>query len=67
MIDRIVVWALSLKAKLSEERGQDLAEYALLSGMVALVILGVGYLAFQGYVDGWFKAMGEWFSDLSPA
>lgn len=39
MIDRIVVWVLTLKARLSEERGQDLLEYVLLGGMVALGIL----------------------------
>ena len=35
MIDRIVVWALRLKS----ERGQDLIEYAMLGGVIAMAIL----------------------------
>ncbi len=36
MIDRVVVWALTLKAKLSDERGQDIMEYALLGSFIAI-------------------------------
>jgi Flp pilus assembly pilin Flp len=39
MIDRIVVWALTLKAKLSSERGQDIMEYALLGGFIAVAFV----------------------------
>jgi Flp pilus assembly pilin Flp len=35
MIDRIVVWALRLKS----ERGQDIMEYALLGGFIAVAFV----------------------------
>ncbi len=41
MIDRIVVWALTLKARASEERGQDLLEYAMLGGLIVIAILAI--------------------------
>ena len=48
MIDKLVVLVLSLKAKLSSERGQDLIEYAMLSGLIAAAIIAVGVLVFSG-------------------
>ena len=39
MIDRIVVWALTLKVRASSERGQDVLEYAMLGGVIAMAIL----------------------------
>ena len=65
MIDRIAVWALSLKAKLSEERGQDLVEYGLLSGGIAIALI-LAVAAFSGAIDGWFNAMADWFDALAP-
>jgi Flp pilus assembly pilin Flp len=35
---RVYIAAGSLKARLSEERGQDLIEYAMLGGLIALAI-----------------------------
>jgi Flp pilus assembly pilin Flp len=59
MLDKLVVFVLSLKAKLSSERGQDLLEYAILSGTLALVVLaGVGL--FAGSMDKWFTDFGTW-------
>lgn len=34
----------SLRARLSEERGQDLIEYAMISGLVALLIAGLTFV-----------------------
>jgi len=39
MIDRIVVWALTLRERASSERGQDVLEYAMLGGLIAMGIL----------------------------
>jgi Flp pilus assembly pilin Flp len=50
MIDRIVVWALSLKAKLSGERGQDLMEYALLGGFIAVAFAAAATIFLGGGV-----------------
>jgi len=36
MLDKLVVFVLSLKAKLNSERGQDIMEYALLGGFIAV-------------------------------
>ena len=40
MIDRIVVWVLRLKS----ERGQDLIEYAMLSGLIATILIAASLL-----------------------
>lgn len=40
MIDRIVVWVLRLKS----ERGQDLIEYAMLSGLIAIILVAASLL-----------------------
>jgi len=65
MIDRIVVWAMSLKARVSEEHGQDLTEYALITGGVAIALIAA-VLVFQLAVDDWFRDLGTWFGTLAP-
>jgi len=66
MIDRIVVWALTLPARVREESGQDLTEYALLTGGIAiLLITAVGLLS--GDIGEWFARLGAWFDTLKPA
>ena len=54
MIDRIVVWALRLRS----ERGQDLIEYAMLGGLIALAIIAVGVLGFSGALNDMFTGIG---------
>lgn len=42
MLDRVVVWYLSAKARVAnwrEERGQDIMEYALLGGFIAVAFV----------------------------
>ena len=65
MIDRIVVWVMTLKARVSEENGQDLTEYALITGGVAIALIAAVAI-FSGAVGTWFEAMGGWFGSLSP-
>jgi len=65
MIDKLVVFVLSLKAKLSSERGQDLMEYALLTGGIGLVLIASA-LVFSGVINDWFVAAGDAFADISP-
>ena len=65
MIDRIAVWALTLKAKLSSERGQDMVEYALITGAIAVGITAVA-LVFVPAVQDWFTSLGTWFGELEP-
>jgi len=36
MLDKLVVFVLTLKMRLSDERGQDIMEYALLAGFIAV-------------------------------
>jgi len=45
MIDKLVVKLLTLKMRLSDEHGQDLLEYALLGGLIAMAIIAVGTAA----------------------
>ena len=59
MIDRIVVWALTLKVRLSSERGQDMIEYAMLGGLIALAIIAVGVLGFKGAITDMFTGIGD--------
>jgi len=61
VIDRIVVWALSLKTRASEERGQDLTEYALLTGGIALILVTAVGL-FTGVIETWFSDAADYFS-----
>jgi len=68
MIDRIVVWALTLKAQASEERGQDIMEYAILTGTIA-VALAAGLLLFTGQLTGdgsFFDRLGDFMGKLVP-
>ena len=62
MIDRIVVWALTLKARASEERGQDIMEYAILTGGIAVALTAalVFFIA-KGEVT---SPLGKFFNDL---
>jgi len=66
MIDRIVVWAMSLKARASEERGQDLVEYAVLTGTIAILVIA-GAVLFSDAVRDWFGALATWFGSIGPA
>jgi Flp pilus assembly pilin Flp len=61
MIDRIVVWALRLK----EERGQDLVEYAVLTGTIAILVIAAA-MVFSGAVSTWFGALATWFGTIGP-
>jgi len=65
MIGRIVVWALTLKTRVSEEHGQDLTEYALITGGVAIALIAA-VAVFSGAVGAWFEALGGWFGGLAP-
>jgi len=54
MLDKLVVFVLSLKAKLSSERAQDVVEYALITGGIALVLV-VAILLFTANITGVFE------------
>lgn len=41
------------------ERGQDLIEYAMLGGLIALAIIGVGVAALTGALNGLFGGIGD--------
>lgn len=47
-----------LTRRLREERGQDLIEYALLGGMIALAIMGVATLVLTGAVEDMAAGIG---------
>jgi Flp pilus assembly pilin Flp len=50
---------------MKEERGQDLVEYAVLTGSIAILVI-VGALAFGGAVTDWFDALVDWFGTIGP-
>jgi Flp pilus assembly pilin Flp len=65
MIDRIVVWVMSLKARASEERGQDIMEYAIITGSIAVVLItAIGF--FTGALTEWWTALGDFFGTIEP-
>ncbi len=52
----LVAWLL---VRIRSERGQDLIEYAMLSGLIALAIIAVGgLLLFQTSVEDMVKGIG---------
>ena len=65
MLDKLVVLALSLKAKLSRERGQDLVEYAVLTGSIAILVIAAAVI-FGGAVSTWFGDLTTWFGSIGP-
>ena len=59
LIDSLLMRALaaagSLRVRLGEERGQGLMEYAMLSGLIAVAIAGVGALVLTGAIETLFQ------------
>jgi Flp pilus assembly pilin Flp len=56
VIDRIVVWALTLRERARGERGQDVMEYALITGGIAIALI-VAILTFTGQFPGLFTSL----------
>jgi len=61
VIDRLVVWALSLKARPKGERGQDVMEYAIITGGIAVVLIAA-LAILTPEVKDWFQSMADWFA-----
>jgi Flp pilus assembly pilin Flp len=72
VIDRIVVWALTLKAPARGERGQDIMEYAILTGGIAVALLAAlaFFIGTKGDVGGplgsFFNRLGTFMGNLVP-
>ena len=56
-LTRVMLAVSGLKARLAEERGQDLLEYALLGGLVAVALLAFGVL-FTPYLSTMASGIG---------
>ncbi len=68
-LTRVMLAVSGLKTRLTEERGQDLLEYALLGGLIAAALVAAGALvAYTGAVTGMATAIGECidFDSLTP-
>jgi len=65
MIDKLVVKLLTLKAKLSSERGQDIMEYAVLTGGIAVVLV-LALTFFTGGITDFFTGLGNFMTGLVP-
>ena len=57
MFTAIKTWIQSYLPQ--SERGQDLIEYAMLGGLIALAIIGVGVLALTGALNDLFNGIGD--------
>jgi Flp pilus assembly pilin Flp len=54
------MWVLTLKTRPSDERGQDLIEYAMLGGLIALTLMAVAVLtAMTGALDKMATGIGN--------
>jgi len=53
-------WFLAhARVRVRSERGQDLIEYAMLGGLIALAIIAVGAIAFRGPLSNMAKGIGD--------
>jgi Flp pilus assembly pilin Flp len=57
MLDKLVVKLMVLKMRLDDERGQDVMEYSILSGVIALALIAALVL-FRGQVVNFFGRLG---------
>jgi Flp pilus assembly pilin Flp len=62
MIDKLVVKFLVLKMWLRDERGQDLMEYALITGGIGIALLGALAVLTPGIKD-WFQSLADAVAD----
>ena len=53
-----LTWLLA-HVRVRSERGQDLIEYAMLGGLIALAIIAVGAVAFSGPLQGMAAGVGK--------
>ena len=58
MIIQVYTWILAHRPHLSRESGQDLIEYAMLGGLIALAIIGVGFF-FEGAIESMATGIGN--------
>jgi Flp pilus assembly pilin Flp len=57
MLTSVISWIFAHLPR--SERGQDLIEYAMLGGLIALAIIGVGILALSGAIEDMFSGIGS--------
>lgn len=55
-----------LKRLWSDEKGEDLTEYALIVGLVAIAVIG-GAFALGTNFNAWYQALASYITGLSPA
>lgn len=56
MINSMVIW---IQMFLRNQRGQDMIEYALISGLIAATLIGVGVLLFGDALDSMAAGIGN--------
>jgi Flp pilus assembly pilin Flp len=56
MINTVVAW---IQARMSRQDGQDLIEYALLSGLIAFAIIAVGLVTLSGALTDMITGIGN--------
>jgi Flp pilus assembly pilin Flp len=61
---RIYVWTTDLLRSLKDERGQDLTEYAVITGSIAIGALAAAMLAGLAF-GGWFGRLDAWVDGLN--
>ncbi len=67
MIVQVYTWILAHRPHVSRESGQDLIEYAMLGGLIALAIIGAG-IFFQDAIGDMAEGIGNCidFTDSTP-
>jgi Flp pilus assembly pilin Flp len=68
MLDKLVVKVLVFRMRLEDERGQDIMEYAILTGGIAVALV-TGLLLFTNRISlagGFFDRLGNKLNSLAP-
>ena len=64
---KLYVWMKGLTDRIREERGQDMVEYALITAIMAVIIVGVLFIALQGALNNWVDNIAALIENPGPA
>ena len=63
---KLYVWLKDMASRAREEAGQDMVDYALLTGIMAIIILAVLFGVLNGALQGWVNGVADAIADKPP-